>query len=399
MKRDYDVIVVGAGPGGATAARTCAQAGLRTLLIEKERLPRYKPCAGCLSIRTVRFLGFDLDPVVEHAVTGAKFTYSMKDPFFIRSLRPIALMVVRDRFDHFLVQKALEGGAEISEGERVVKVARGEEGVEVTLAQGGKIYGEYLVGADGAGSMVAKLISYIQPKGGGDGIGLESKTPLEVVTAFPREELEVIHFDFGRVPYGYGWVFPKGKWLSIGIGGVFKGKKKTPRQHFKELLNGLDFISEGSLGKVLGHPVPFFYSDGQKVSQGKILLVGDAAHLIDPLSGEGIYYALRSGTLAAEAILQSRESGTEASDTYQKAVKGLLFDDLKWALNISKFIYRFPKLAYQTLKHYPELGNMYARVLGGEETYQGFVARVKDQARDLLKGRLNAKTRKVLTQP
>ena len=104
MNFDYDVIVVGAGPGGATAARFCAKAGLKTLLIEKERLPRYKPCGGCLSTKTVHLLGFDLSPVIENTIYGAKFTYCSKDPFFIESKDPIAFLVMRDRFDQLLSQ-------------------------------------------------------------------------------------------------------------------------------------------------------------------------------------------------------------------------------------------------------------------------------------------------------
>ncbi len=131
------------------------------------------------------------------------------------------------------------------------------------------------------------------------------------------------------------------------------------------LIKGLHFFTEENVKKVLGHPLSSFYSEEQKVSQGRILLVGDAAHLIDPLTGEGIYYAIRSGMLAAEAILQSKRNGVDVSNHYQGAVKNILFEDLKWAQNVSRFIYRFTKLAYQTLKKYPELGNVYIQVLEG----------------------------------
>jgi len=114
MNHDYDVIVVGGGPGGSSAARFCARAGLKTRLIEKERMPRYKPCGGCLSLKTVRFLNFDLSPVIENTLYGAKFTYCLKDPFIIRSKEPISFMVMRDRFDLFLIKKALDEGQEIS---------------------------------------------------------------------------------------------------------------------------------------------------------------------------------------------------------------------------------------------------------------------------------------------
>jgi flavin-dependent dehydrogenase len=208
-----------------------------------------------------------------------------------------------------------------------------------------------------------------------------------------------MHFDFGQVPYGYGWVFPKGKWLSIGVGGIFKGKKINPRQQFNNLIKGLQFVTEENVKEVFGHPLPSFYSEEQIVSRGRVLLVGDAAHLIDPLTGEGIYYALRSGMLAAEAILQSKRNGANVSNYYQGAVKSLIFEDLKWALNVSRFIYRFTKLAYQTLKKYPDLGNVYIQVLEGKETYQGFVTRVKARAREFLKGNLSEKLKRALATP
>jgi geranylgeranyl reductase family protein len=400
MHLDYDVIVVGGGPAGSTAARFCASAGLKTLLIEKEQLPRYKPCGGCLSVKGVRLLGFDLSPVIENSVYGARFTYCFKSPFSIESEEPIAFMVRRDRFDQLLILKALENGAEKLEGEKVTRAEEKGNGIDVELAKGERIRCEYLIGADGARSVVAKSFFAFRIRGAGDGIGLECEIPFESTIDFPKEDLHMMHFDFGRVPNGYGWVFPKGKWLSIGVGGIF-GRRvgKTPRQHFNDMIKCLDFIQGSRIGKALAHPIPSFYSGEQKVSLGKVFLVGDAAHLVDPLTGEGIYYALRSGMLAAEAILQSKKNGGDASAHYQRTVKELLFEDLRSAHNVSQFIYRFTQVAYRTLKHYPELGNFYIQVLEGKETYHGFVTRVKDRARDLLKGSLSGKLKRVLAKP
>ena len=111
MTFDYDVIVVGGGPAGSSAGRFCAQAGLKTLLIEKERFPRYKVCGGCLSVKASRLLDFDLRPVIENIVTGAKIKYYLENPLLLESSEPIGFMVMRDRFDHLLLEKAKEKGA------------------------------------------------------------------------------------------------------------------------------------------------------------------------------------------------------------------------------------------------------------------------------------------------
>jgi geranylgeranyl reductase family protein len=363
---------------------------LKTLIIEKERLPRYKPCGGCLSTKTVHLLGFDLSPVIENTIYGAKFTYCSKDPFFIESKDPIAFLVMRDRFDELLVKEALEDSAAILEGEKVTRVEEKGDGVEVELEKGKKFHCRYLIGADGAESIVARSLS--SQRNDENGIAVESEIPFDSSINFPQKELQFVHLDFGRIPNGYGWVFPKKEWLSIGIGGMFRETKKmNPRQYFNFFIKGLNYLPEGRTGKVMGHLLPSFYDENQKVSQGRILLVGDAAHLMDPLQGEGIYYAVRSGMLAAEAIIQSNKKGVSPSDLYQTAVHDQIFENLKWALRFSRFVFRFTKLAYRTLKRYPELAEFYLQVLEGKENYQGFVTRVKARMKDFLKGRLSEK--------
>ncbi len=392
MNWDYDIIVVGGGPGGSTAARFCAKAGLKTLLIEKEQLPRYKPCGGCLSTKTVHLLGFDISPVIENTIYGAKFTYCSKDPFFIEPKEPIASLVMRDRFDQFLINKALEKGATILEGEKVTRVEEQGEGVEVELGKGKRFHCRYLIGADGPESIVARSLPLPPQRNDGNGIAIQSEIPFDSSIHFPQRELQFINLDFGRIPNGYGWVFPKKEWLSIGIGGMFRETKKmNPRRYLSDFLKELDYIPEGKTGRIMGHLLPSFYDENQKVSQGRLLLVGDAAHLMDPLQGEGIYYAIRSGMLAAEAIAEWKKGGINPSDFYQKAVYYDICGNLKWALTFSRFVFRFSKLAYRTLKRYPELGEFYLQVLEGRETYQGFVTKVKERMKDLLKGRLSEK--------
>ena len=309
----------------------------------------------------------------------------------------MAYMVMRDRFDQFLIEKSLEKGVVLQEGSRVLRAAERGEEIEVELANGGRIRCAFLVGADGPGSQVARSFSLNPSKESGGGMAIESEVPFESVPTFPPEESSSIHLDFGGIPNGYGWVFPKREGLSIGIGGMFKaGEKRDPRNYYHAFVQKLPYLMDGQKGRIMGHSLPAFYDERQKVSLGNVLLVGDAAHLMDPLTGEGIYYAIRSGSLAAEAILRSKGSESSASDLYQASVVGHLFENLRWALHLSRFVFRFTPLAYKTLKRYPELATLYLRVLEGENAYQGFVAEVKERIRTYLGGRLTEKIRKAM---
>jgi geranylgeranyl reductase family protein len=392
VKPDYEVIVVGAGPGGASAARSCAQAGLKTLLIEKEKVPRYKPCGGCLSPKTLRLLPFDLGSTLENRIFAAKFTYCGKEPVSIQAESPMAYMVMRDRFDQFLTEKSLEQGVDLLEGNKVARIGEREGGIEIELPGGKRLCCRYLIGADGPESVIARSFSLKPPRENGGGMALESEIPFESVSEFPEKDLSCIHLDFGGVPNGYGWVFPKRDCLSIGIGGMFQaGEKLNPRKYFNTFIEKLPYLRRVEVRHILGHPLPAFYDERQKLSRGNVLLVGDAAHLMDPLMGEGIYYAIKSGMLAAEAILQSKEEGGFPSEPYEASIRDHLFANLKWALYFSRFVFRFTRLAYHTLKRYPELANLYVQVLEGEETYQGFIGKVKDRMKDLLGGQLSKK--------
>ena len=102
--------------------------------------------------------------------------------------------------------------------------------------------------------------------------------------------------------------------------------------------------------------------------------------------------------LAAEAIIEWKKEGIVPSDFYQRAVYDDIYGNLKWALTFSRFVFRFTKLAYRTLKRYPDLGEFYLQVLAGRETYQGFVTRVKTKMKDLLKGRLSEKIKEAMAR-
>jgi 2-polyprenyl-6-methoxyphenol hydroxylase-like FAD-dependent oxidoreductase len=152
--RSHDVIIVGAGPAGATLAGELSRQGLDVLILEKEILPRYKACAGGITVKTAGLLGLDLGPVTRDTVLGARVACGGRRPFTRSYPKPMIHMVMRDEFDHMLTQRAREAGAVLLENERVRRVRMPGEGVAVETANG-TFTGRIVVGADGARSVVA----------------------------------------------------------------------------------------------------------------------------------------------------------------------------------------------------------------------------------------------------
>lgn len=367
MALEYDVIIVGAGPAGSTAARFCAKEGLKTLLIEKERFPRYKPCGGFLSPRVLRQFDFDIEGIIDSTVSEVKFTFKSKDPFSIASTYPIGYLVMRDSFDHLLCRKAQEAGAEFYEGRRVVGFRQDTEGVDIAMMEGEPVRCRYLVGADGARSMVrSSLYPGVTQKAGmamtGEGCW---------ATGF-QGRLMPVHLDFGGVPSGYGWVFPKGNFASVGIGVLRPSKGTKLRSQFEHFVESMSNTLGMTMEKACFHPLPTFYGDDLPRAKGRVLLVGDAANLMDPLTGEGIYYAVRSGKMAAEAIVTAIKQEPRKIGAYLDSLKRALVRDLAVALKLAGAIYRVPRLAYTVLKSSRNLGFLYVHILCGKALYGDF---------------------------
>jgi geranylgeranyl reductase family protein len=364
---EYDVIIVGAGPAGSTAARYCGKEGLKTLLVEKERFPRYKPCGGFISPRVLGQLDFPIEGIIDSTVCEVRFTFKSKDPFSIASRDPIGYLVKRDSFDHLLCRKAQEAGAEFYEGRRVVGFQQDSEGVDISMMEGEPLRCRYLVGADGARSIVRNsLFPGVTPKAGIAMAGEGCLAP-----GFQRRSVSV-RLDLGAVPSGYGWVFPKGKFASIGIGALRPSKETKLRNRFEHFVESMNKTMGVRMKKACFHPLPTFYGDDLPRAKGRVLLVGDAANLADPLTGEGIYYAVRSGKMAAEAIVAAIKHEPGKIKPYLGSLKRLLMRDLGVALKLANAIYRVPRLAYTVLKSSRNLGFLYVHLLCGKALYSDF---------------------------
>lgn len=381
----YDVVVVGMGPAGATAAYQLSRAGLSVLGLDKATHPRYKVCGGGLSARIDRILEDDYKSVVEHTIYGIQFSFRGGDPFCLDSSSPIAYMVMRDRFDHFLVKKARRVGTEVHEGELVTCCRQLPDGIEVTTDRSQYVT-KVLIGADGANSLVAQRL--FPGRRSRRMATLESEIPIGPAPHYPGTGRALI--DIGATPAGYAWIFPKQERLSIGVGDL-RGGLASPKKIFDRFVRDEKGLTPWKVPQPIGHPLPLFseHSEANRESvglvSGRALLVGDAGHLVDPLFGEGIYYAIRSGQLAAESILNQVNDRRRSLGDYEEAVRREIYAEFRVASRMAHIVYSFPRLCHRLLPRYQHIVLFYYDVLRGRETYQTFYARAKSVVKSSLK--------------
>ena len=334
MKPSYEVIIVGAGPAGSTLAYELAKTGIGVLLLEKEKLPRYKCCAGGISIKAANLLGIDFHEVIEDSISGTVVTFKNDNHYQGHYDKTLIYMVTRERFDYVLVEKAAQAGATVMPGCKVEGANLEDRGVEV-LTPVGSFQSKIVAGADGTGSIVANVMGLTNH--------ISNIAAIQSEVLVPKEEMAKwrgnIGVDFGRISGGYGWVFPKADHLSIGMA-FLHSRSKGLKQYYQKFLDSLN-ISSYTIAKQSGSLIPICKGEAV-VSQGRAVLLGDAAGLVDPLTGEGIYNAILSAKLAAPAIQNSLLQDTVGLPDYQKAIEERVMPELKIARSLSRALVRFP---------------------------------------------------------
>ncbi len=290
MSSNYDVIVAGGGPAGGSAAYHLGQAGARVLVLERQYIPRYKPCGGGVPKAALQQFPFSFESVIEACPDQVEYALGR---FQIRLPlnRDAIVMVMRDRFDAYLLEKS---GAEVRTGAAVRSITETKLGVEVITEAGEKVTARYAIGADGVNSTVARQAGLWRKQGRIPAIEVEVPASAAVLQAYARRPL----FMFGAIRWGYVWIFPKANHLSVGVAALH------PRRGQLQAVLGREMARRGidvSRGARHGHTIPL-YTRPRPVATKRILLAGDAAGLVDPLTGEGIRFALKSGRLAAEAL-------------------------------------------------------------------------------------------------
>jgi geranylgeranyl reductase len=305
MIMQFDVFVVGGGPSGATAAEDLARAGRKVAMLDRDG--RIKPCGGAIPPRLIK--DFDIpDAQIVAQITTARMIAPSGRAVDIPIENGFVGMVDRDRFDEFLRQRAQANGATRLTG-TFLRIERDAQGTHVVWRD--KATGEerrsatrYVIGADGARSNVARA-----EVPGGDKIPYVIAYH-EIIKAPPANDVydpdrcDVIYD--GRIsPDFYGWVFPHGKHASIGMGTEVAGmdlKKATAD------LRAMSGLTDCETIRREGAPIPLKPLD--RWDNGRdVVLAGDAAGVVAPSSGEGIYYAMVGGRVAATAALAALASG------------------------------------------------------------------------------------------
>jgi geranylgeranyl reductase family protein len=361
MTNRYDAIVVGAGPAGSTAARKLALGGARVLLLDKAPFPRDKPCGGGVTFRADQANDLDLAPVTEREIRGVRVSAAMKRRFDRTSPNLLARMTQRSRLDAYLAEQAAAAGADFRDGHgaREIDVSATRA---VVRANGDVYEARVLVGADGVNGAASRALG-LAPAGE-HAVALEANYPLD--DALAREWERFIALDLGGIPGGYGWVFPKGDHLNVGVGG-WTAIGPTLRARLSEYCRFYGF-DESRLFGHRGYRLPL-RDDNQPVVRGAAMLAGDAAALVDPLSGEGIWAAFVSGRLAAAEAL--RYLGEEVGDLrgYQRALDTAMRDEILASRRLMAVFQRLPAFSVLMLKYNNLFWRYLTEIIRGDITY------------------------------
>ena len=363
-----DVLIVGGGSAGATAAFHLAKHGKDVCLLEKSNNVKRKPCAGGLSASIQKWFPFSIDSAVERTITKVKFTWCLKDPVVAELPDPNSFWIVkREVFDSLIIAKAINEGIEFIQPFCVSKIKRMNDYWVVYSKNGEKIKSKIIIIADGSNSPWSNKFK-LGPKKHHNAL----TTSIRLKGNGLIEE-NIARFEFGLVKHGFAWAFPLKGAVNIGIG-TFIGRKTTDTNSIlNQLLPELGFDPKNrnpnkSLLRV--------WNGHSRLDGERILAIGDAASLCDPFLAEGLRPAIMSGYEAAITVNNFLEGHEKDLTSYTNSIKENWGNSMAWGKRIAQVFYRFPKTGYQIGIKRPTAPKRIAQILSGEMGYEDIAHRV-----------------------
>jgi geranylgeranyl reductase family protein len=380
---DADAIVVGAGPAGATAARALAIGGARTLLLERGRFPRNKPCGGAISMRArARFPWLDeaLGRIPVHQIARLHLEGPSGGHVVLESRDPAAIMIRRVEFDELLARLAVEAGATLVEETAIGQATARAGHVELRSRDGRVFRAPVVVAADGVNSVVARRLGLNRGWGRSDvALDMMEETPASTLAASDPSALWVAYGYRGSE--GYAYVFPKRDHVNVGIGYVLAHYRErigeAPyelQQAFVDVLRGRGVLAGRSCR---AHFTPFLIPVAGPLpdtAHRRVLLTGDAGGFVNGFTAEGIYYAMVTGELAAEAILDgSPDAPHRIEASYERAWRGEIGVELRDSVLLQRYLFGDPRRIEAVIagaRAYPRLANAVIDYARGTLTYR-----------------------------
>jgi geranylgeranyl reductase family protein len=361
----YDIIVIGGGPAGSSAARKASSLGLKTLLIEKENFPRYKPCAGAVSDIALSYLDFQLPSTMpEKEMQGVQIVYKGQKVVKHAPQR-IGILVDRKAFDDFLLKMAGESGTKIIMGEKAVDFTEKKDKLRITTNKG-EYEAHFLIVSEGAHGNLQYKVKH-KPRKNEYAISLVAEIKEDDDTINERLD-NIIEVHTGLLKMGFGWVFPHSGYYSVGIAGIAE-YLYDPKSQMREFL---DLVGFRDRYPIKSHMIP---AGGikRKLSTSRVVLTGDAAGFVDSFYGEGISYAIRSGQIASEIISRiiKQEDSVTMKD-YDSLVKDEFEINLKYSLLASRLAHSIP-LFFELAIENESLMNKFMDIALQEITYKGLL--------------------------